>query len=98
MTNLVDLIQMKVSSTIPRETIELVLNEVINSTREHLEQGGDVYWGDFATFSFKKALKPRAKKGTVQEEPAIEEEVATILMASKSIKGTLSKEIKKPKK
>jgi len=92
--NIIDLIQLDVSNSISRETIETIMGSAIKLTKEHLETGGEVYWTDFAKFTFKKPTKSK-KKNVLESED--EEQVASIEMQSENTKATLSKKILKKK-
>lgn len=71
MYNLVDIVQLKTGK--PREEVEEILTAAIDSTKEYVQQGDDVYWIGLCRFTWKEKAKTKKAAKEWTEHPYLAE-------------------------
>jgi nucleoid DNA-binding protein len=71
MFNLIDLVQLKTKKK--REDIEEILTAAIDSTKESVQEGNDVYWVGLCKFTWKQKAKTKKQAKEWTEYPYLAE-------------------------
>ena len=67
MYNLIDIVQLKTKKK--REEVEEILTAAIESTKEYLQEGNDVYWVGLCRFTWKEKAKTKKQAKEWTEYP-----------------------------